>query len=168
MRDLYASEIRRLRQHLARAERRIAVSMLPGKVKQKDPDKRQLRLQIGVSADGSPVYGPWSRWQEATAGQGRWHAEPDMDEQMVLWSQSGTVGAQSMAVPSTYDKDHDAPSKASDKAVFMWGAGGFEIGDFGVRFFGETLEHNGVYIGEDHVHTKVVPGGANSGPPPGS
>lgn len=147
MRNLAASEIRRLRQHLARADRRVAVSMLPGKVKEKDPARRMIRLQLGTSSDGTPILGPWSRWQEATAGTARWHAEPDMGEQMVLWSQSGTVGAQSMAVPSTYDKDHQAPSTASDTAVFACGSGRIEVGPDGIRLIGDKI----VAVGEVHL-----------------
>src|SRR5690606_667712 len=102
---------------------------------------------VGTSADGRPIFGPWSRWQEATAGKARWHAEPDMDEQMVLWSQSGTVGAQSMAVPSTYDKDHDAPSQSSDTAVFTCGSGRIELGPGGIRLVGDEI----VAVGEVHL-----------------
>jgi hypothetical protein len=144
MRDLAASEIRRLRTQLARAERRIAFMNLPGKVTRKDPAKRMLRLQIGTSADGRPVLGPWSRWEEAAAGGMRIHSEPAMNEQMSLWSQSGTVGQQSMARPATYDDDHQSPSKSSTTTVFERGGSRIEIGPDGVTITGAKIVTDGV------------------------
>lgn len=147
MRDLVASEIRRLHKKVAAADRRIALTLLPGKVRQKDAEKRRIRLQIGETSDGTPILGPWVRWQEATNGTSRFHAEPDMDEQMMMWSQSGTVGDASMAVPGTYDKDHDAPSTSSSEAVWDCGSGRIELGPLGVLIRGN------VYI-EDRVHVR--------------
>ncbi len=167
MHDAATEEIRRLHKKVAAADRRIALQALPGKVAEIDPDKRRLRLRIGKSATGKDILSPWVRWEEAAAGGMRIHSQPAIGEQMVLWSQSGTVGPASIARPGTYDKDHEAPSKSTDTAVFERGGSRMEMGPQGIRFFGPTFEHNGRYIGEDHVHTEVEPGGALSGPPPG-
>lgn len=170
--DRQMQEIRRLHKKVAAADRRIALMNLPGKVAEKDPAKRTLRLRIGQTADGRDILGPPVRWQEATAGGMRIHSEPDMEEQMTLISPSGTVGASSIAGPATYDRDHEAPSDSSDTAVFERGRGRIEIGPDGVTVIGDfrakggTFEHDEVYVGKDHVHTKVQPGGALSGPPP--
>ncbi len=171
MRDLAALEIRRLHEKIERAERRIALQTLPGKVKEKDAQKRLLRLQIGTSSDGRPVLGPWSRWQEATAGGMKIHSEPADNEQMLLVSQSGTVGAASIATPGTYDKDHEAPSTSSDTAVLERGGGRIELGPNGIRLRGNVdigggiLTHEDVNVGHDHAHTKVFTGEDLSGPP---
>ena len=146
MRDAKASEIRRLHKKVAGADRRIAVMSLPGKVAEVDPDKRMLRLRIGKNSKGEDILGPWSRWQEATAGGMRIHSEPDMDEQMVLHSPSGTVGEASLAGPATYDRDHDAPSSSSEISVIDRG-GRIEVGPDGVRVIGGRI----VLEGEVHL-----------------
>lgn len=140
-------EIRRLHKRVVEAHRRIAVMSLPGKVAEKDPDKRMLRLRIGKTSDGRDILGPWCRWQEATAGGMRIHSEPAVNEQMTLFSASGTVGAASIAMPATYDKDHEAPSKSSDTAVFTRGAGRIELGPQGVKIIGSKI----VLEGETHL-----------------
>ncbi|MFA7604031.1 MAG: phage baseplate assembly protein V [Novosphingobium sp.] len=146
MLDRQQQEIRRLHKKAAAADRRIAVMSLSGKVAEKDPSKRMLRLRIGKTADGRDILGPWARWQEATAGGMRIHSEPDMDEQMTLFSQSGTVGEASIALPATYDKDHDAPSDSSEIAVFERGNARLEMGPDGFRFIGPAVFQNTVLI----------------------
>lgn len=170
--DRSTQELRRLHKKVAAADRRIALMSLPGKVAEKDPATRTLRLRIGKTADGRDILSPPVRWQEATSGGMSIHSEPDMGEQMTLHSPSGTVGASSIAGPATYDRDHDAPSESSDTSVFQRGGGRIEIGSDGVRVIGNfraeggVFEHDGVDVGKDHVHTNVVPGGGLSGPPP--
>ena len=167
MHDAATQEIRRLHKKVAAADRRIAVMALPGKVAQVDPDRRMLRLKIGKTANGEDILGPWVRWQEATAGGMRIHSEPAIGEQMILSSQSGTVGEASIAMPGTYDKDHAAPSKSSDTAVFERGAR-IEISQDGVLVVGNfravdgVFEHDGKDVGKDHKHKGVVPGGGIS------
>ena len=159
MRNLAALEIRRLKNALEAVDRRLALSRLPGKVSEVDPEKRTLRLKIGTTKDGKPILGPWSRWQEATAGGMKIHSEPAIDEQMDLVSASGTVGAASMAMPATYDEDHAAPSKSSDTAVFERGGARLEYGPNGFvatgnwQFKNGTVTHDDVNIGKDHKHT---------------
>lgn len=181
MRDLAALEIRRLKNALEGVERRIALMSLPGKVAEKDADKRMLRLKLGETDDGQPILGPWSRWQEATAGGMKIHSEPADNEQMILSSASGTVGAASMTMPATYDQDNEAPSKSSDTAVFTCGQGRIEIGAAGILLQGpvkiegdvdlagafdvegSSFTHNGKNVGGDHGHVTAPPG--PSGPP---
>jgi phage baseplate assembly protein gpV len=177
MRDLVATEFRRQKIMLDRAERRIALGHLSGKVKEVDPDKRLLRLVIGKSSSGEEVLSPWVRWQEATAGGMRIHSQPAIGEQMALVSSSGTVGEISIAVPGTYDRDHAAPSQSSDTAVIEREAARLELGPDGfllkgpikiegdVDIEGAKLTHNGRSVGSDHKHTEVLHGGDISGPP---
>lgn len=169
--DRQQQEIRRLHKKIAAADRRIAMQDLPGKVVQKNPAKRELRLRLGTTADGQDILGPWSHWQEATAGGMRIHSEPDIGEQMRLISASGTVGQGSLAVPATYDQDHEAPSDSSDTAVFERGKGRLEIGPEGVTVIGNfrarggVFEHDSVDVGKEHRHQDVTPGPALTGVP---
>ncbi|OCP17436.1 MULTISPECIES: phage baseplate assembly protein V [unclassified Ensifer] len=173
MRDLVSQELARLAVKLDRAERRIALQDIPGKVAAVDPDKRLLRLQIGETKDGKPVLSPWVRWQEPAAGGLKVHSQPAIGEQMRLVSQSGTVGSGTIAAPGTYDQDHSAPSQSSESAVFERGQGRIELGPDGillkgpVRITGEAVTHNGRNIGHDHKHTQVERGPNVSGPPQG-
>lgn len=181
MRDPYA---RALREHAARieaAERRLATTVLTGKVVAVDPDKRQLRLKLTTSADGREVLSPWIRWQEAGVGALSVHSQPAINEQMMVVSMSGTLGTGSIAVPATFDKDHASPSKATDTTVIARGdtrislkadklvleAGGasIELSAGEIKTLSEKLLHNGHSVGDDHKHTDVIPGGGLSGPP---
>lgn len=173
MRDHRDLEIRRLREQLEAVNRRLAMMNLTGKVSEVDAEKRLMRLKIGKTSDGRDIFSPWVRWQEAGAGGLKIHSQPAENEQMVLSSISGTVGAGSLAIPATYDQDHEAPSKSSDTAVLDRGKGRIEIGPNGINLIGDvhtsggTLTHEGVYIGKGHKHTQVERGGDISGPPVG-
>ncbi|PWE52155.1 phage baseplate protein [Metarhizobium album] len=172
MRSYTATEIRRVREQLDQVNRRLALMSLPGKAGHFEPDKRLLRLTLGKTKDGKDILGPKVRWQEATAGGMKIHSQPAENEQMILASQSGTVGQASIAMPATYDQDHAAPSQSTDTAVFDRG-GRIELSAGGIRIIGRvTIEgdgvtHNGKNIGDTHEHTGVIPGAANTGPPAG-
>lgn len=175
MRDRYATEIRRLAARIERADRRIAMATLNGKVKEVDAEKRVLRLVIGTSSEGEEVLSPWVRWQEAAAGGMKIHSEPKVGEQMKLVSRSGTVGELSIAEPATFDQDNEAPSKSSDTAVFEREGGRIELGPDGILLKGNVkieggfwaegshFQHNDKNVGASHGHVSAPPGG--SGPP---
>ena len=175
MRDHAALEIRRLREQLEQVNRRVAMMNLPGKVAEVDAEKRLLRLKLGKTRDGRDILGPWSRWQEGGAGGLKIHSQPVVGEQMLLSSASGTVGAASMAMPATYDQDHEAPSKSEDTAVFTRGNGRIEVGPDGILLKGPvtvdgnfqakngSFRHNAKNVGDTHGHVSAPPGGP--GPP---
>lgn len=171
--DPVSREVRRVFARIERAERRVAMMNLSGKVKpgSQDPEKRTLRLVLGESSDGREVLSPPVRWQEAGAGGMKVHSQPADNEQMILVSASGTVGAGSIAVPATYDKDNEAPSTSSDTAVLERGGGRIELGPNGIELIGNVrarggvLEHENRNVGHDHKHTDVMKGGDLTGPP---
>lgn len=181
MTDLVASEIRRLHRKIAQLDRRVALANVPGKVASVDHEKRTLRLELGKDADGKPILSPPVRWQQPGAGNLKVHAPPKVGEQMTLSSPSGTLGAGSLAVWGTYDKDNDAPSKASDAAVIQFGdasitaknggltlaVGGVSLAlsAGGVAMAGGKVSHDGRNIGSDHKHRDVERGVDQSGPP---
>lgn len=172
MRDPYSLELRRQAAQINAAERRLAQMLISGKVGPVDTEKRRLRLVLGKNAKGEPVLSPWLRWQEAGVGALSIHSQPEEGEQMLMVSMSGTIGEGSIAIPASFDRDHQSPSDASDTSVFKRKAGPIRIeaediylvGN--VRTGGGTLTHEDVYIGEGHTHTNVEKGGDLSGPPP--
>lgn len=171
MRDPVGLAIRRAIARTEAAERRLAQTVLRGKVAETDSEKRRIRLKLGVSAEGKDVLSPWLPWQEAGVGALSIHGEPAIGEQMIMLSPSGTIGAGSIALRGSYDRDHAAPSKSSDTAVIAAGKGRIELGPEGIRLIGHVrasggvLTHDDIDVGKGHEHTKVLPGGGLSGPP---
>lgn len=171
MRDPVSLELRRQLARTQAAERRLAETIIYGKVVAKDAGTRRVRLKVGTSAAGDDVLSPWLRWQEAGVGSLSIHSEPAEGEQMIMLSPSGTIGAGSIAMRGSYDRDHAAPSTSSDTAVIAAGAGRIELGPNGIDLIGNVrmskgvVEHEDVNIGKDHKHTEVKRGGEVSGPP---
>jgi phage baseplate assembly protein gpV len=143
MRSLAARELRVLRRHVAQLNRRLAMSGLPGKVKpgSQDMEKRTLRLVLGKTPDGEEILSPPVRWPQQGAGRLKIHAVPADNEQMMLRSPSGTVGAPSMADWATYDDDHAPPSDKDTEAVLEFASG--------TRL---TIESDRTRLASDTVH----------------
>ncbi|MEO0497876.1 MAG: phage baseplate protein [Pseudomonadota bacterium] len=120
---LVAKELRTLRRHLTKVNRRVALMNVPGKVKpgSQDMEKRTVQLIIGKTADGDEVLSPPVRWQQPGAGTFQVHAAPADNEQMTMQSPSGTIGDGSLAIWGTYDDDHQPPSQSADEAVLKLG-----------------------------------------------
>lgn len=141
MRDLVASEIRRLHRKVAQTERRLSLVTLSGKVKagSQDLEKRTVRLVIGKTSDGKDILSAPVRWQQPGAGKLKVHAVPKDGEQMDLSSPSGTIGAGSKAVWGTYDDDNKPPSTSKDEAVLEFGQSKLSLGkDAFTVSFGES------------------------------
>ncbi len=167
MRDLVASEIRRLRRDITHLERRISLSNLTGKVVpgSQDKKKRTVQLEIGKSADGRVIKSPPVRWRQQGAGKLKIHAVPADNEQMTLNSPDGTIGSASLADWATYDKDHTPPS-SEDEVVMEFGSAKLKMTDADASFaFGETTlklseaeasltqSDKGVLVKDDEVRT---------------
>lgn len=145
MRSLAARELRVLRRHVTQLSRRVATASLPGKVKpgSQDMDKRTVRLVLGKTPDGEEILSPPVRWPQQGAGRLKIHSVPADNEQMMLRSQSGTVGEASLADWATYDDDHAPPSDKDSEAV--------------VEFDGSrvTLEGELARVAASHVHVEA-------------
>lgn len=171
MRDPVALEFRRQIARLEAAERRMAMMVITGKVEIVDAGKRRLRLNLGKSANGKDVLSPWIRWQESGVGALSVHSEPEKGEQMIMLSASGTVGAGSIAMPSTFDKDHSAPSSESDRTVIMRQGGRIVVAAPDIDLIGNihfrdgNVDHDDVDIGKTHRHTGVESGAGLTGEP---
>ncbi len=171
MRDPVALELRRQVARIEAAERRLAQTVLTGKVAAVDSEKRKLRLKFGTNSKGVDVLGPWVRWQEAGVGALSIHSEPEIGEQMMLVSMSGTIGTGSIAMPASFDQDHAAPSSESNETVLSRRSGRFHLvasdgflfegpveikGDFQAR--DGSFRHNEKNVGDDHGHVSAPPG----------
>ncbi|WP_193603433.1 phage baseplate assembly protein V [Agrobacterium sp. MS2] len=171
MRDPVALELRRQVARIEAAERRLAQTVLTGKVAAVDREKRKLRLKFGTNSKGEDVLGPWVRWQEAGVGVFSIHSEPQQNEQMVMVSMSGTIGSGSFVVPGSFDQDNPSPSDASDETVMKRKSGKFHLvatdgflfegpveikGDFQAR--DGTFRHNEKNVGDTHGHVSAPPG----------
>ena len=115
------------------------------------------------------------------AGALKVHALPSVGQQMTLFSPGGELAA-GVAVPFTWSNDNPSPSDSGSENVLTFGAVRVEltaaglkvsVGDAaiditgdGLAVTGERLTHNGIFVGDTHVHTEVEKGGALSGPPP--
>ena len=130
MKDLVATELRRLHRKVQQADRRQGLVDIAGKVKpgSQDMEKRTVVLVLGQTRDGKDVLSPPVRWQATGAGSLKMHAVPADNEQMKLHSPSGTIGSASMAHWGTFDQDNPPPSQSKDESVLEFGKGKFVFG----------------------------------------
>jgi hypothetical protein len=177
-----AREIRRLHRLHAQTEQRLARAKLRGAVAEVDDAKRLCRVEIGKTADGKSVLSPWVSWREPGNGFFARHTPMKVGDLVSLESKSGTIGAGSIAVRDGYSGEKPAPSNTGDAVVDKIGGltityrdGAVEYASGGVTWgfsaagqkqTGGSIEHDGHAIDKSHVHTGVIPGGGNSGPPP--
>ena len=142
MKDLVASELRRLHRKHQQTDRRTSLVDIPGKVKpgSQDMEKRTVILVIGKTRDGQDVLSPPVRWQAIGAGALKMHATPADDEQLTLHSPSGTVGNGSMAHWGTYDDDNKPPSQSKDESVMEFGKNKLTFGKDSLKLqFGDDV-----------------------------
>lgn len=175
------AELRRLRRAVAQAERRLALAELRGHVAEVDAQKRKVRVEIGTSADGTPVLSPWVSWAEPSNGILKIAIPMQVGDPVVVRSPSGVLGTASVAERQGYSTAHPAPSNAADTVVERMGeveivrtadsleirVGGtrVRISAAGLELTGGKLKHDGINVGKDHKHTDVLAGGSRSGPP---
>lgn len=178
-----ASELRELRKEVSRLNRKLATARLPGKVVERDPQKRTVRLDLGKDPEtGETVKSGWVRVQSGSAGAFKSFVLPSIGEQMYLQSASGVIGADSVAVFGTFTDQNPHPEQEADEAVLLENgttriavkngrvrmtAEGVthELTSAGLTVTGGAIKHDGKSIGSDHKHKDVEPGGGQSGPP---
>ncbi|MBB4267819.1 phage baseplate assembly protein V [Roseospira visakhapatnamensis] len=68
----------------------------------------------------------------------------------------------------TYRSDDHTLTIDTTRALVLRAAETLRIEAPHVEITGQSLTHNGVNVGADHVHTDVKPGPANTGPPAGA
>lgn len=118
----FASDLRRHGRNAARIGRRMSLTVIVGRVLADSQDlvRRTVRLVIGTSASGEDVLSPPVRWGQWSVGDLGVHWVPANGEQMVVISQSGTIGEGSVAYSMAYDAETPPPSTDSDQVVIRF------------------------------------------------
>ena len=172
--------LRSMMARLHESERRHAGTEMRGKVTEVDTSKAMVRIEIGKDSEDQPVLSPWVPYKQ-TAGALKLHNPPSVGQTMAIRSDSGDI-EQGVAEAFHWSDGNPANSTAGDAHKLTFGDvtidlsnGGLKLTCGGTTFDftgagfaqeGGTQTHDGIVVDKGHVHTKVVPGGALSGPPP--
>ncbi|MBB4042016.1 hypothetical protein GGR34_003701 [Microvirga flocculans] len=108
----------RLDAEVAELKRRFENSQRVGVVKEVDPAKGRVRLQVG-GTDGEPFLTPWVPYAQV-AGDLKIHSPPSIGQQMILICPDGDF-RQGMALPFTFSKQNPSPSDKGDEHVTEFG-----------------------------------------------
>lgn len=116
-----ASELREIRKHIVRLDRKHALARLPGVVCDRDEKKWMVRLDLGPDPDtGETVKGPWVSPASGAAGTAKTSfALPSIGEQMYLHSASGVIGADSVAVHGSFTDANPKPQQDAEETVLF-------------------------------------------------
>lgn len=169
----FLDRIVEIERKLAENERRNRNRRRTGTVSEIDHGRGLARVKI---SDGDrPYVTPWVPWKEIAAGGISSHIPPTVGQQVDVLSESGDL-TDAVIDFSTHSnanpRPHDGP-----EAVIVHGATRMTIGDGivdivadltvtgSVQFNGPSVRHNERNIGDDHTHSGVVRGGANTNEP---
>jgi len=157
-------------------KRRLYNQMREGKVVEHHPDDPR-KVKVDIGPEGSPVFTPWIEFSERS-GAVKTISRPSIGERVTVLSPDGELGRASRIILGGFTKANGHPQQAADgeliqtigDSVVRFHSGGLDVkgrlhvdGDF--RAAGGTFEHAGVFVGDTHLHTDVIPGGGLSGPP---
>lgn len=183
--DYVAEIIRALRADLEDTRRRLASTVMTGRVVEVSGDKVRLEFDEKDPSTGEPFRSPLVRRANSAGLEGQGHKErnrPVVGEVMALISPNGEIGRHSRALPYGPTDDSGEPSGDEGFArVFAEGNASIALKNGEIRFKvdgttvsikGEGLEqtgghqkHDGKNVGKDHVHGEVTPGGSDTGVP---
>lgn len=165
-------------------DRRVAAMIRVGTVTAVDPAGGRCRVNLGGSTQSA-----WIPFPSPRAGAIQIWAPPSVGEQVVVASPGGDT-TQGLVVASL--ASGGAPAPSADGGAFVIEIGGstvtitaagvnmvsngsvVDITAGGVAITGDVtitgalavngsgVTHNGTNIGDDHVHSGIVPGGANT------
>lgn len=152
-------------------ERRLNNIMRPSRVADVFPDEYRVRLTDGR------VTGPKIPWFEPGGAIGSW-TPPSVGQPMVSFNPYGDL-ARGFAIASGFNGNNPPIDSSGDTHVISnLGAARLSSQDGGMtlvadNFYvrgnliveGDTLTHNGVNVGGDHVHTHPPSGTPFTGPP---
>lgn len=161
-------------QRLAEVERRLDGAQQFGLVDEVDAARQMVRLDLG---DG--LRSPWVPYGQS-AGALKIHAPPTVGQQMSLSSPSGDM-TQGVAAPLSFTDSEPSPSSDGSSNTLTFGrvqvhltengvtitASGVTVAitAAGLAITGGEVRHNGVNIGDDHVHGGVDRGSGVTNPP---
>ncbi|MGQ2906739.1 MAG: phage baseplate assembly protein V [Aliihoeflea sp.] len=162
-----------LERKVAETERRGRNRRRTGVVSEINHAKGLARVKI---SDGDrPYLTPWMPWKEIAAGGISSHIPPTTGQQVDVVSENGDL-TDAVIDFSTHSnanpRPHDGP-----EAVIVHGATRMTIGDGivdivadltvtgSVQFNGPSVRHNERNIGDDHTHSGVIRGSADTNEP---
>lgn len=164
-------ELRRIYKSIDDLDRRQAATILAGPVAAIDGDRVRIELRP-AEAGGRPFLSPWVQLQEA-AGATATHFPVQLGDPMRLLSPNGEIGPQSLAIRDGYTSGAPAPTDRKQAelvlsfggATIRLGGGRIDLQAGSIEHTSGELTHNGRNVGDTHLHTGVLPGGALTGPP---
>lgn len=177
--DVVTREFRSIFKSIDDLQRRLAASMMNGKVAQIDGKRVRLELLPADSRTGKPFLSPWVQLQEA-AGITSTNTPVRVGDPMRLLSPNGELSSQSLAIRDSHTTENPNPAQGDelvlghDGAVLRMSGDSIvlELGGMKLTFSGgkvaidsDELSHNGKNIGHTHVHSGVIPGGADTSTP---
>lgn len=113
-----AREFHRLHKVADDLDRRMASTVLSGKVAEIDGDRVRLELQPIDGRTGKPFKSPWVQVQEA-AGQTGTHFPVKVGDPMRLLSPNGELGPQSLAIRDGYTTDAANPTDKKQQEMAL-------------------------------------------------
>lgn len=185
----------KLTRRLAEVERRQENMIRNGVVREVDAGTQRVRLAIGKGPDGTEHLSPWVPYgQQAGAlkihatpspGQNMTLVSPggSLEQAMALpmtWNDGnpspsssadevvmtfGDVRIVTTADGVTVTIGGNSLTMTADGTTFTIGGHTVDLDGSGTTFGGGRVDHDGRNIGKDHLHTRVRPGPALSGPP---
>lgn len=183
--DFVADVIRQIKADQADLSRRLAALIMVGTVSKVDGDKEQLTLLDKDPSTGEPFTSPMVRRADPAGakGQGRKERSRSVEgEARLLINPGGEMGKHSRTLPyGPTDESSEPQGDDGFARVFTEGSASIAIKDGEIRLkVGDTTvsitaagvdqtggyqKHDGKNVGKDHVHSGVLPGGANTGAP---
>lgn len=166
-----ASEFRQIFKSLDDLDRRMASTLMNGRVAEIRGTEVRLELLPADRRTGKPFLSPWVQLQEA-AGQTATRMPVKVGDPMRLLSPNGVVGSQSLALRDGYTEDAPAPGEDGefviafgDVALRSKGGDLRIVAPGKVRVESAELRHNARNVGDSHKHLGVIPGGGKTAEP---
>lgn len=175
-----------LQAQIAEIERKLAHLLLPATVHERDHTKG-VRFKVAEDDAGNPVLSAWVQPPDNNKGtRSRWL--PQVGSQHLLMTPAGVDGAMSFVPLSHHEASPNPASDADDTVIYDDGEcriaakggvitirsggssvtirdGKIELSSDLIQATGGELKHNNKSVGDEHVHTGVVPGGGLSSVP---
>lgn len=179
MSDIIIREFRSIYKSLDDLQRRVANSVLSGKVAEIDGKRIRLELLPHDSRTGKPFLSPWVQLQEA-AGVTTSNTPVRKGDPMRLLSPNGEIGPQSLAIRDSHTSElpnpahenefvlgHDgAAIRMSGKALILeLGDTKITLADGRIATQSDELTHNEKNVGDTHVHGGIDPGNSDTSTP---
>jgi phage baseplate assembly protein gpV len=159
----------------AESDRRSASMVRVARVVSVDPAKARARVTFGGETESAEL-----PFMAMRAGAAKVWAPPAVGEQVWVLAESGDT-AQGVILGAAFQADMPAPSSAGEAVEIHLGSASFiispdsiqlsvggvtmTVSGGGLAIEGGSVTHNGTNIGDDHKHSGVLSGPAETGEP---